>query len=76
LRVRVDLRDDFVHMALAGQAGAQVEKLADALRRREPHRPAEEPPVGPGHVLFSGEKLNSFSTASRSAAKLSLPPSA
>jgi len=50
VRVRVGLPDDFVYVALAGQAGTHIEKLADALRHREPDRTAEKPPVGPGHV--------------------------
>ena len=39
----------FVRAALAGQAGAEVNELPDALLRREARRLGEALPVGPGH---------------------------
>lgn len=50
VRVRASLLGDLVHVALTGQAGPEVEKLADALARGKTHGPVEEPPVSSGYV--------------------------
>lgn len=47
-RVGRDLADDLVHVALGGQAGADVEELAYALLGGEPDGPAQEVTVGLG----------------------------
>jgi hypothetical protein len=47
---RVGLLGDLVHVALGGDSRADVEELADACRGEEPHRPAEERPVGAGGI--------------------------
>ena len=46
---RVGGAGDLVHVALRGQAGADVHELAEAGRRHQvPHHPAQERPVGAG----------------------------
>src|SRR5690606_9465406 len=37
---------DLVHVLLGGEARADVEELPDPVADQEPHRPADEPPVG------------------------------
>ena len=49
-RVGLDQPGHLVRAALAGQAGAEVKELRDALLCREAHRRAEELPVGLGDV--------------------------
>ena len=49
-RVGLDQPGHLVRAALAGQAGAEVKELRDALLCREAHRRAKELPVGLGNV--------------------------
>jgi hypothetical protein len=68
---RVGLLGDLVHVALGGDARADVQELADTIRGEEPDRPADERAVGPadergggfdrgdrpGHVLVGQEVM-------------------
>ena len=44
---RVGVLGDLVHVALGGDAGPDVQELADAVRGQEPDGPADERAVGP-----------------------------
>jgi hypothetical protein len=46
-RLRRGALGDLMHVADRGDAGAEVEKLADTSGGEEPDRPAQERPVGP-----------------------------
>ena len=76
VRPRVDLVRHLVDGALGGQAHPDVKELVDpGLAGQEPDRPAKEPAVlkrGPPLAGHLGEYLLA---ATRSASKLSLPPS-
>ncbi len=51
---RVGVLGDLVHVPLSGNAGADIEELADADLAQEPYRPAEERPVGPADERGGG----------------------
>jgi hypothetical protein len=73
---RVEFVRDLAHVPLSGQPRPKVKELGDArLGYQVPHRPAQEPPVGFSPHRAAGAKRKTLPTNSRSAAKLSLPPS-
>jgi hypothetical protein len=84
-RVIVDVHDaglrrhalrDLVCVVGGREAGPEIEELTDAgFGGQVARRPAEESPVGAYPVAQSRVTASTRSPATRSAAKLSLPPS-
>ena len=76
LGLRRYLLSDLVGVVSRGQAGADVEELPDpGLVGQVAHRASQETALQAGDMGDVGKYLHDESPTSRSAAKLSLPPS-
>jgi hypothetical protein len=74
--IRGDALRHLVRVAGGRDAGADIQELPEGgLGGQVPGRPAEEGPVGAHPVTQPGAAASTRSAASRSAAKLSVPPS-
>jgi hypothetical protein len=74
--LRRDALRDLVHVVRGGQSGSDVEELADAdLAGEEGDGAAQEARFSRAAVRIAGQAAATASAESRSAWKLSLPPS-